>query len=118
MALSDSYRNYILEQLGRVEPVTAKSMFGGAGLYAEGLFFALIAEDRLYFKVDDTTRPEFQRLGMEPFRPYGEEHAMGYFEVPGDVIEDPAQLAPWMRKAMDVAARARIAKRKRVPKKR
>jgi hypothetical protein len=53
MAVSQSYRDFVLEQLGRVSPVTGKSMFGGVGLYADGLFFALIAEDRLYFKVDD-----------------------------------------------------------------
>jgi DNA transformation protein len=82
-------------------------MFGGVGLYAEGLFFALIAEDRLYFKVDDTTRLEFERLGMEPFRPFGEDNAMGYYEVPADVVEDSVQLGPWMRKAIDVAARAK-----------
>ena len=112
MAVSESYRDFVLEQLGRVTPVTARSMFGGVGLYAEGLFFALIAEDRLYFKVDDTTRLEFERLGMEPFRPFGEDTAMGYFEVPADVMEDPMKLAPWMRKALDLAASAKREKRK------
>jgi DNA transformation protein len=102
----------MLEQLGRVTPVTGKSMFGGVGLYADGLFFALIAEDRLYFKVDDTTRPDFERLGMEPFRPFGEDSAMGYCEVPADVVEDPMQLAPWMRKAIGVAVSAKPSKRK------
>ena len=82
-------------------------MFGGVGLYADGLFFALIAEDRLYFKVDDATRPEFERFGMEPFRPFGEDSAMGYYEVPADVVEDQVQLAPWMRKAIDVAGNAK-----------
>ena len=48
MAVSQSYRDYVLEQLGRVTPVTSKSMFGGVGIYAEGLFFALIAEDRFF----------------------------------------------------------------------
>ncbi len=107
MAVTDSYRTFVLEQLGRVTPVTAKSMFGGVGLYAEGLCFALIAEDRLYFKVDDTTRPDFERLGMEPFRPFGEDSAMGYYEVPADVVEDTAQLAAWMRRAIEVAAKAK-----------
>jgi DNA transformation protein len=87
-------------------------MFGGVGLYADGLFFALIAQDRLYFKVDDTTRSDFERLGMEPFRPFDEDSAMGYYEVPADVVEDPVQLAPWMRKAIDVAAGAKRWKRK------
>ena len=110
MAVSESYRDFVLEQLGRVAAVTAKRMFGGVGIYSQGLFFALIAEDRLYFKVDDSTRPDFERLGMEPFRPFGEDSAMGYYEVPADVVEDAGQLEPWMRKAINVAARAKQAK--------
>ena len=113
MAFSKGYRDFVVEQLERIAPVTAKSMFGGVGLYAQGLCFALIAEDRLYFKVDDTTRPDFERLGMAPFRPFGEENAMGYYEVPADVLEDMAQLGPWMRKAIDVAAKAAQGKPKR-----
>jgi DNA transformation protein len=113
MPFSKGYRDFVVEQLGRVAPVTARSMFGGVGLYTEGLFFALIAEDRLYFKVSDTTRPEFERLGMEPFRPFGEEHAMGYYEVPVDVLEDTAQLVVWMRKAVEVARQAKCKKGRR-----
>lgn len=112
MAVSQSYREFVLEQLGRVTPVTGKSMFGGVGIYARGLFFALIAEDRLYFKVDDATRPDFEGRGMEPFRPFGEDSAMGYYEVPADVVEDVNQLEAWMKKAIDVAARARQGKPK------
>ncbi len=113
MAVSPSYRDFVLEQLGRVTPVTGKSMFGGLGIYAQGLFFALIAEDRLYFKVDDATRPDFEQRRMEPLRPFGEDSAMGYFEVPADVVEDVAQLEPWVRKAIDVAAKAKRRKPKR-----
>lgn len=113
MAVSNGYRDFVVDQLGRVAPVSARSMFGGVGLYAQGLFFALIAEDRLYFKVDDATRPDFERLGMEAFRPFGEEQAMGYYEVPGDVLEEVAQLENWMRKAIDVAAKAKQSRSKR-----
>lgn len=113
MAVSQSYRTYVMEQLGRVNPVTSKSMFGGVGIYSGGVFFGLISQDRLYFKVDDDTRPEFERLGMEPFRPFAEDHAMGYYEVPADVIEDPTQLASWMHKAMHVAENAKQVKRKK-----
>ena len=113
MAVSDSYREFVLEQLGRVTPVTGKSMFGGVGIYAQGLFFALIAEDRLYFKVDETTRPSFEQRAMEPFRPFGEDSAMGYYEVPADMVEDVAQLESWVWKAIDVAAKAKRPKAKR-----
>ncbi len=113
MAASESYRVFVLEQLARVTPVTSKSMFGGVGIYARGLFFALIAEDRLYFKVDDGTRPDFERLRMEPFRPFGDDSTMGYYEVPVDVVEDGVQLASWVEKAIDVAATAKRGKIKR-----
>lgn len=112
MAVSQSYREFVLEQLGRVTPVTGKAMFGGVGIYARGLFFALIAEDRLYFKVNDATRLDFERRGMEPFRPFGEDTAMGYYELPADVLEDVNQLEAWMKKAIDVARRARRGKPK------
>ena len=113
MAVSQSYREFVLEQLGRVTPVAGKSMFGGVGIYAQGLFFALIAEDRLYFKVDDATPPDFERRGMEPFRPFGEDSAIGYYEVPADVVEDENHLETWMKKAIDVAAAAKGGKNKR-----
>jgi DNA transformation protein len=112
MGFSKGYRDFVVEQLGRVAPVTARNMFGGVGLYSYGLFFALIAEDCLYFKVSDATRPDFERLGMEPFRPFGEDSAMGYCEVPVDVLEDTAQLEGWMRKAIDVARQAKRKKGK------
>src|SRR5512132_3808295 len=101
MAVLQSYRQFVLEQLSRVTPVTGKSMFGGVGIYAQGLFFALIAENRLYFKVDDATRPDFEQREMEPFRPFGEDTAMGYYEVPADVVEDVTQLEAWIKKAID-----------------
>jgi len=113
MAVSQGYRSFVLEQLERICPVTGKAMFGGVGLYAAGRFFALIADDRLYFKVDDSTRPDFERRGMEPFRPFDEAKAMGYYEVPVDVLEDTAQLQTWMRRAIAVAVKAKAGKRKR-----
>src|ERR1051325_3013663 len=87
MPVSQTYREFVLEQLGRVTPVTGKSMFGGVGIYAQGLFFALIAENRLYFKVDDATRPDFEQRGMEPFRPFGEDSAMGIPAIGTDQME-------------------------------
>ena len=68
-------------------------MFGGVGIYAGQLFFALIADDTLYFKVDDSNRPEFERLGMRPFQPYGEGgEVMQYYQVPTELLEDPEAL--------------------------
>jgi DNA transformation protein len=88
-------------------------MFGGVGIYAGSVFFALIADDALYFKVDDSSRADFEARGMGPFRPYGEDgEVMQYYEVPHDVLEDPEALRPWAEKAV-VVARHKISKRAR-----
>ena len=82
-------------------------MFGGVGIYAGDAFFALIANDILYFKVDEATRPNYTVLGMKPFRPYGEDgEEMNYFEVPVSVLEDADALRPWVADAVAVARRA------------
>ena len=113
MAVSASFRTFILDQLSRVASrVRARAMFGGVGIYAGDLFFALIADDTLYFKVDDTNRPDFEQRGMKPFQPYGEgSEGMKYYQVPADFLDDPEALRPWAEKSIAVAAKKK-AKRK------
>lgn len=109
MSVSPSFRGFILEQLGRATSgIRARSMFGGVGVYANDLFFALLDDDTLYFKVDDMTRPQFAHRGMGPFRPYGEGgEVMQYYEVPAEVLEDPDELRVWVDAAVAVARRAK-----------
>ena len=109
MSVSPSFRAFVLEQLARATPgIRARSMFGGVGVYAADLFFALVDDDTLYFKVDDVTRPQFEARGMTPFRPYGEDgEVMHYYEVPADVLEDPEGLGVWVEAALAVARRAK-----------
>jgi DNA transformation protein len=117
MPVSPSYRDFILDQLSRVAAsVRARSMFGGVGIYSGDLFFALIADDALYLKVDDGNRGDFEALGMGPFRPFGEGgEVMQYYEISADVLEDPEALRPWVEKSIAVAQRARSAKRSKKP---
>jgi len=116
MPVSESYREYVMERLERVEQVTARNMFGGVGIYFEGLFCALIAEDVLYFKVDDVNRPDFEAAGMGPFK--SGRQTMQFYEVPEDVLEDEEKLRLWVGKALDVARRklAERGKKKAKPK--
>jgi DNA transformation protein len=117
MAVSPNYRAFVIETLGRVLPdVRARSMFGGVGLYSGTMFFALVDNDVLYFKVDDATREAFESRGMRPFRPFGEGgEVMQYWEVPADVLEDPDALRRWGEDAVGVArrAKARVARKKK-----
>jgi DNA transformation protein len=106
MPFSEEYLDYVADQLGCMGEVTAKKMFGGVGLYHDGLFFGLIASDVLYFKVDDETRADYETAGARPFQPYGEEsYSMSYYEVPVDVLEDVDRLRTWARGAIAAAAR-------------
>lgn len=109
MTVSQSFKTFVLDQLGRgVQRIRGRSMFGGVGIYAGDAFFALIADDTLYFKVDESNRPDFEARAMGPFRPYGEEgEVMQYYQVPDDLLEDPESLRQWAEKAIRVARRAK-----------
>ena len=71
-------------------------MFGGFGIYSEALFFALMADDTLYFKVDDSSRSDYEVLEM---RQFGNTQ---YFEVPIEVPEDLAEFQRRANKAIAV----------------
>ena len=111
MRVSPEYRDYVLEQLSCLGRVRGRSMFGGVGIYLEGIFFALIAGDVLYFKVDDATRGPYVAAGMAAFKPYPNRPVtMSYYEVPAEVLEDADQLRMWGRRAAEVARRTRTAR--------
>lgn len=107
MAVTDSFVEFVLEQLDPIGPITPKRMFGGVGLYAGDLFFALLADDVLYLKADDSTRGSFESAGGRPFRPYpdrpGGGGSMRYFSVPAGVLEDTEALIGWAKQSVAVA---------------
>ncbi len=115
MSVSPEFRSFVIEQFGRVAPsIRARSMFGGVGVYSSDRFFALIAGDQVYLKVDDDNRPTFEAIGMGPFRPFGPDgEAMQYYELRGDLLEDAEALEPWVSAAIDVAVRAKSGRRGR-----
>ena len=107
MSVNPSFRTYVLEQLARATTsVRGRAMFGGVGIYSGDFFFALIDEDTVYFKVDDTNRADFEARGMGPFRPMGPDgEVMQYYAVPEELLEDPDALRPWVDRAVAVARR-------------
>ncbi|MBX5460199.1 MAG: TfoX/Sxy family protein [Steroidobacteraceae bacterium] len=113
MAVSNEFLQYVLEQLSGVPALRARRMFGGIGLYSKDVFFGLIAEDTVYFKVDDGNRADYIQRGMQPFRPYRDrpELSMTYFAVPADTLEDAEELAGWAGRSLEAAKRAREPRR-------
>ncbi len=105
MAVSPEFLDFLKDQLSPFGPVSARRMFGGAGLFRDNLMFALIAEDTLYLKIDERNRPDYEAAGMEPFtyEGKGRKMQMSYYEIPPDILEDPADLSEWARKAFEAA---------------
>jgi len=112
MPSTKAFRDRMLGRLLPVGPVEARSMFGGFGLYLDGLMFALIAFDRLYFKIDDGNRQDFVDAGTEAFSYQGRTRRieMSYYELPAAVLDDPTALIDWAGHALDAARRAKTKK--------
>ena len=106
MSVSDEFIEYILDQLSLWQHVTARKMFGGAGLYRDGKMFGLVADDVAYLKVDDSNRKEFVEAGSSPFKPYPDKPTtMSYFEVPPDILDDPEKLVEWAERSLAIQKR-------------
>ena len=121
--MSDSgFVSHCLELLSPLGSTSSRRMFGGHALYVDGLCMALIIQDTLYLKVDDSSRALFERHGCTPFTYTAKGdaiHSLGYYTAPEEAMESPAEMTPWARRALAaaVAARARApAKRKGAPK--
>ena len=81
-------------------------MFGGVGLYANDLFFALIDDDVLYLKGDESLKADFEAAGSLPVRPFGpDDKPMAYWSAPVEAVDDPELLVAWTRRSVEVAAK-------------
>jgi DNA transformation protein and related proteins len=113
LSVSASFKEFITEQMAGFGPVTIRAMFGGAGVYRDGLMFALLDDEVLYLKVDDSNRPDFLAENLTPFT-YGKEGKkvdLGYFRIPERCLDDVDEMALWCRKAFDVALKAAAKKK-------
>lgn len=114
MSASPEFCEHITDLLAGFGPVSIRRMFGGAGLFRDGIMFALIVSDTLYLKVDDTTRSAYEAAGMGPFtyRRKGETAALGYYQAPEAAMDDPDDMRALAHDAFGVALRAQAANRK------
>lgn len=92
-----TFRDHVLEQLDSVGDVTSRSMFGGLGLFESGNMFGIVSKARLFFKVDDDSRPKYEEAGSSQHKP------MPYWSVPAEVMDDRDALHGWAEEAVAVA---------------
>ena len=121
MAVRESLVALLEEQLESLGRIAFRRMFSGAGVYCDGVIFALILRDTLHFKVDDGNRAAYQAEGMEPFsyEAQGQRREIGaYWGVPERLLDEPEEMLEWARAALAAGRRAGAAKKPGNPGKR
>lgn len=110
--MADPFTDLCVEMLMPLGPVRVRRMFGGQGLYVDGLFLALIDNGQLFLKSDDINRARFDDAGCAHFTfpKDGETVVTSYRRPPEDALESPPLMLPWARLAMEAALRAANAK--------
>ncbi|HRA94989.1 MAG TPA: TfoX/Sxy family protein [Aestuariivirga sp.] len=108
MSVSASFKEFLIEQMAGFGPVTIRPMFGGAGVYHDGLMVALVADEVLYLKVDDASRPAFIAENLPPFVYSRKDQKidMSYFRSPERCMDDVDEMAIWCRTAYGAALNA------------
>lgn len=109
MTVPDSFKIFVEELFAGFGTVCVRAMFGGGGVFHDGIMFAIIANELLYLKADDTNRCDFEAEGMGPFayESKGKTATMSYWEVPERLYDDPDEFATWAAKAYTVAVKAK-----------
>lgn len=107
MALNQEFLEYVLDQLSEFGKVEVKKMFGGAGLFHEGLMFGKIGGSTFRLKVDQHNQQDYEERGMKPYYSEKKKKGMPYWEVPVEVLEDKDELTKWALKSYEAAVRAK-----------
>jgi DNA transformation protein len=111
MAVNEAFLNFIQDQLTSFGDVEVKRMFGGVGLFHQGLMFGMISGGVFRLKVDDQNKDEYLARGIQPHNTSKKKKSMPYWEVPVDVLEDSEALAKWVEKSYGAALRGAAKKK-------
>lgn len=104
MNVSHAYLDRVIAQLSHVAEVSYRRIFNGIGIYHRGVQFALIINDKLYFRADDDSRPLYLQRGMSAFQPrVAVQVESCFFQLPDNVLTQPTELQYWMRIAVEAA---------------
>jgi DNA transformation protein len=113
LAQANEFVEHLLELLEPMGIVNARRMFGGYGIYHDGLMFGLVANNTFYIKTDEMNRPEFEALGLGPFEydKKGKIFKIAYYEAPAEALESSPEMLKWAESGYGAALRAADKKR-------
>jgi DNA transformation protein len=108
MVASDSFAEFLREQLAPLGQVTMRRMFGKTGVFCDGLMLGMVRDDTLYFRVDDHNRTVFREA--EAFPPLNYEQGgasidLAFWRAPERLFDEPDELVAWAREALGAARR-------------
>lgn len=119
MSVSREFLDWVLELLVPLGAVAARRMFGGYGLFLDGLMFAIVVDDVVWFKTDSHNSERFVSIGEPPFtyQRNGKSAQLNFHRAPDEAFDVSDTLMPWARGAFEAALRASHAKPARRPRK-
>lgn len=104
MTKDNSFHEYVMsEAFHDIDGITSRPMFGGWGIHQDGVFFALIGDGQLYFKVDESNKSDYQKYDSKPFvytGHKGKDVTMSYWELPAEIMENREELVRWIGKSV------------------
>lgn len=104
MSLSNAYLDHVIASLSRVAEVAYRRIFNGAAVYHHGVQFALIVNDRLYFRADDCSRSLYEQQGMYSLQPRGVKVQSDFYQLHDSLLHEPDELRHWVRIAIDASS--------------
>ena len=121
MPLSPGFSDYVIELLAGMGRVEARRMFGGAGLYRDGVMFGILDDDAVFFRVDDQLEAQLKALGSSPWvysmKADGSIRSMGYWRMPETAVDDPDEAVAIARRALAAAVSRKAERAKPKPRK-
>ncbi|HVB64530.1 MAG TPA: TfoX/Sxy family protein [Nitrolancea sp.] len=118
MVASDAFGEFLREQLAPLGRVTMRRMFGKTGVFCDGLMFGMVAEETLYFRVDDQSRPSFKEVESFPPLSYeknGRTIDLSFLRAPERLIDEPDELVLWAEEALATARRVATKRQRTAP---
>jgi DNA transformation protein and related proteins len=118
MVASDTFAEFLREQLAPLGGVTMRRMFGKTGVFCDGLMFAMVRDDTLYFRVDDRNRAAFKEAQSLPplnYEKKGSTIDLSFWRAPERLFDEPDELVTWARAALAAARRVAVKRERTAP---
>ena len=118
MVASDTFADFLREQLAPVGRLTMRRMFGKTGVFCDGVMFAMVTENTLYFRVDDQNRATFKEAASFPPLNYEKKGCtidLSFWRVPERLFDEPDELVAWARAALAAARRVATKRERTAP---